>query len=177
MLYVLFIANTLSHKLFNGDANMFNQKPLRQDWFLFVFMLILVPIAGEPKIHPFTGDFENFRVSFGSPVFLLFLLWLQSFSRIFLGISAGIAVMIFRACLDIALYGQPMGHAFLIHVPNFFYYFIYALFFALPQLTRKSIYAQTLGGCCTYQQRVAAPFSLQKNVAKDLKILGNRRKI
>lgn len=32
-------------------------------------------------------------------------------------------------------------------------------------------------GCCTYQQRVAAPFSLQKNVAKDLKILGNRRKI
>ena len=123
---------------------MFNHKPLRQDWFLFVFMLILVPIAGEPKIHPFTGDFENFRVSFGSPVFLLFLLWLQSFSRIFLGISAGIAVMIFRACLDIALYGQPIGHAFLIHVPNFFYYFTYALFFALPQLTRKSIYAQAL---------------------------------
>lgn len=123
---------------------MFNQKPLRQDWFLFVFMLILVPIAGEPKIHPFTGDFENFRVSFGSPVFLLFLLWLQSFSRIFLGISAGIAVMIFRACLDIALYGQPVGHSFLIHVPNFFYYFTYALFFALPQLTRKSIYAQAL---------------------------------
>lgn len=123
---------------------MFNQKPLRQDWFLFVFMLILVPIAGEPKIHPFTGDFENFRVSFGSPVFLLFLLWLQSFSRIFLGISAGLAVMIFRAVLDIALYGQPMGHSFLIHVPNFFYYFTYALFFALPQLTRKSIYAQAL---------------------------------
>ena len=42
---------------------------------------------------------------------------------------------------------------------------------------RKKKNAQRKRGCCTYQQRVAAPFSLQKNVAKDLKILGNRRKI
>ena len=53
---------------------MFDTKPTRRDWLVFLFMLILVPLAGEPKIHPFTGDFANFRVSFGSPVFLLFLL-------------------------------------------------------------------------------------------------------
>lgn len=54
-------------------------KRTRQDWLVFLFMLMLVPLAGEPKFHPFNGDFSSFRVSFGSPVFLLFLLWLRSF--------------------------------------------------------------------------------------------------
>ena len=123
---------------------MFDTKPTRRDWLVFLFMLILVPLAGEPKIHPFTGDFANFRVSFGSPVFLLFLLWLRPFPRLFTGTCAGITVMLFRTALDVCLYGQPLGASFALHVPTFFYYFGYALFFALPQLTHKSIYAQAL---------------------------------
>ena len=54
----------------------------RYDYFIFTLMLLLVPIAGEPQIHPFSDDFIAFRVSFGSPVFLLFLLWLDKFPRL-----------------------------------------------------------------------------------------------
>ena len=49
---------------------------------LFFTMLILVPLAGEPKFHPFGGDFSAFRVSFGSPVFLLFLLLVLCCARV-----------------------------------------------------------------------------------------------
>lgn len=119
------------------------KNPDRHDWMVFAFMLILVPLAGEPKFHPFSGDFSAFRVSFGSPVFLLFLLWLQHFPRMMLGCSAGIAVMLFRAGLD-AAGGLPLPDALFIHIPNFFYYFAYALFFARPSLSRQTIYAQAL---------------------------------
>ncbi|MCR5757037.1 MAG: ATP-binding protein [Selenomonas sp.] len=121
-----------------------NSKPNRRDWLVLLFMIILVPLAGEPKMHPFSGDFANFRVSFGSPVFLLFLLWLSNFPRLFTGAVAGIAVMLFRTGLDV-FSGEAFLSAFIVHIPNFFYYFIYALFFALPQLSRKSIYEQALG--------------------------------
>jgi len=123
---------------------MFRYPPTRRDWFVFLFMLFLVPLAGEPKVHPFTGDFASFRVSFGSPVFLLFLLWLHPFSRLFTGTCAGISVLLFRTGLDVFFYDLPFPDAFILHVPNFFYYFCYALFFALPALTRHSIYAQAL---------------------------------
>ena len=121
-----------------------NGRPTRQDWLVFLFMLILVPLAGEPKMHPFSGDFAHFRVSFGSPVFLLFLIWLSNFPRLFTGAMAGTAVMLFRTGLDV-FYGADMLFALVEHIPNFFYYFIYSLFFALPQLSRKSIYEQALG--------------------------------
>ena len=29
-------------------------KRTRQDWLVFLFMLMLVPLAGEPKFHPVT---------------------------------------------------------------------------------------------------------------------------
>lgn len=123
---------------------MFLTSPARRDWFIFLFMLILVPLAGEPKIHPFSGDFASFRVSFGSPIFLLFLLWLHPFPRLFTGTCAGIAVMLFRTGLDVFFCGLPFFDSLLLHVPAFFYYFCYALFFALPAMTRQSIYVQAL---------------------------------
>lgn len=118
-------------------------KRTRQDWLVFLFMLMLVPLAGEPKFHPFNGDFSSFRVSFGSPVFLLFLLWLRNFPRLATGCAAGLAVMFFRTGLDI-FSGIAFLPALMAHAPSFFYYFCYALFFALPQLSRRSIYEQAL---------------------------------
>ena len=118
-------------------------KPSKQDWLVFLFMLLLVPLAGEPKFHPFDGDFASFRVSFGSPVFLLFLLWLRPFPRFFLGCAAGIAVVLFRTGLDL-VYGTALPEALLLHIATFFYYACYALFFALPHLVRKSVYEQSL---------------------------------
>ena len=118
--------------------------PSRRDWLIFFFMLIMVPLAGEPKIHPFTGDFESFRVSFGSPVFLLFLLWLQAFPRLFTGFMAGLAVMFFRTWLDVSFGGAIFADALYSHIPNFFYYFFYAFFFALPKVETNSIYKLAL---------------------------------
>ena len=44
-----------------------------RELFIFICMLLIVPLAGEPRIHPFGNEFSSFRVSFGSPMFLLFL--------------------------------------------------------------------------------------------------------
>ena len=104
-----------------------NAKPTRQDWLVLLFMMILVPLAGEPKMHPFSGDFAGFRVSFGSPVFLLFLIWLSNFPRLFTGAVAGAAVMLFRTGLDV-FYGDDILLALIEHIPNFFYYFIWLHF-------------------------------------------------
>ena len=113
------------------------------DYFIFTLMLLLVPIAGEPQIHPFSDDFIAFRVSFGSPVFLLFLLWLDKFPRLLSGFATGITVMLFRTGLD-CWAGLPVAEALYLHLPNFFYYFSYALFFALPKLHRRTIYEQAI---------------------------------
>lgn len=117
--------------------------PTRRDYIVFLFMLILVPLAGEPQFHPFSGDFASFRVSFGSPVFLLFLIWLQSFPRLLAGAATGVAVTLFRTGLDVFM-GVELDAAFIAHIPNFFYYFAYSLFFALPQISRRTIYEQAI---------------------------------
>ncbi len=102
-----------------------NGKPRRLDYFVLFFMIILVPLAGEPKIHPFSGDFASFRVSFGSPIFLLFLLWLSRFPRLFTGTVAGIAVTLFRTGLDI-FYGLPPARLLSPIFP------IFSITFAIP---------------------------------------------
>lgn len=115
----------------------------RREWTLFLLMLVIVPLAGEPKFHPFSGDFASFRVSFGSPIFLLFLLWLHHFPKIFLGFVTGIAVTLFRGVLD-AYLGLPLSEAIYLHLPTFFYYFCYALFFSLAKPERHKLYEQAL---------------------------------
>ena len=106
---------------------------------IFLFMLILVPLAGEPKFHPFSGDFQNFRVSFGSPVFLLFLLWLRRVPFLVSGISTGIAVVVFRGLLDVWTGGVSLSAGIWAHAPTFFYYFTYAGFFILPNFDKNHI--------------------------------------
>lgn len=115
----------------------------RREWLLFFLMLFTVPLAGEPKFHPFDGSFASFRVSFGSPVFLLFLLWLKHFPRPLLGLIVGIVVTLFRGVLD-TYNGMTLGPAIYSHLPTFFYYFVYALFFSLANLDHRKLYEQAL---------------------------------
>lgn len=112
--------------------------------YIFLFMLILVPLAGEPKFHPFSGDFQNFRVSFGSPVFLLFLLWLRRVPFLLSGVSTGIAVVLFRALLDVWTGGMSLSAGIWAHAPTFFYYFAYAGFFILPNFDKNHIYHRAI---------------------------------
>ena len=70
-----------------------------RELFIFICMLLIVPLAGEPRIHPFGNEFSSFRVSFGSPMFLLFLLWLRNMPMAVSGLAVGIAVVLFRGAL------------------------------------------------------------------------------
>lgn len=115
----------------------------RRDVQLFVLMLILVPLAGEPRFYPFGNDLANFRVSFGSPIFLLFLLVLRHTPRWAMGLSTGVSVLLFRTMLSMHG-GMDAVSALLLNVPGAFYYLVFAFCFALPPLVGKTIYEQCL---------------------------------
>lgn len=113
-----------------------------QNLYIFLLMLILVPLAGEPKIHPFSGDLSSFRVSFGSPVFLLFLLWIRNTSFVFSGFCVGISVMLFRIGLDLLTNDMTFTSSLLLRGPTFFYYLTYAACFHLPK--GDTLYSKSL---------------------------------
>lgn len=81
-----------------------------RELFIFICMLLIVPLAGEPRIHPFGNEFSGFRVSFGSPMFLLFLLWIRNVPMAVSGLAVGITVVLFRGALD-AVGGTPLLQA------------------------------------------------------------------
>lgn len=114
-----------------------------RELFIFVCMLIIVPLAGEPRIHPFGNEFSTFRVSFGSPMFLLFLLWLRNVPMAISGLNVGIVVVLFRAMLD-AVGGVPFPTAVYNHIPTFFYYFTYAICFSTLKLNHAPITTQAM---------------------------------
>ncbi|EGO62835.1 sensor histidine kinase [Acetonema longum] len=107
-----------------------------------LLMLLLVPLAGELKFCPFDGQFSSFRVSFGSPTFLFFLLWLRNISYIYLGLLTGAAVLLFRIALDLASSDTALAVTFSLRFPAFFYYVAYAAIFQLVR--NKQLYNQPL---------------------------------
>ncbi|SFE81731.1 two-component system, sensor histidine kinase YcbA [Paenibacillus algorifonticola] len=107
---------------------------MKEKWFLFMLMVISVPIAGELNFYPFHNDF---RVSLGTPTFFLFLLWLRSPSPLVSGLLVGAAVTFFRTGLEVAI--GPLWSweaAFQYHYPVFFYYLTYALAFKAVRMNR-----------------------------------------
>ena len=114
-----------------------------RELFIFICMLLIVPLAGEPRIHPFGNEFSSFRVSFGSPMFLLFLLWLRNVPMAVSGLAVGIAVVLFRGALD-AIGGAPISTGVYQHIPTFFYYFTYAICFSCMKLNRAPITTQAM---------------------------------
>lgn len=94
-----------------------------------LLMLILIPVAGELKFYPFADEFGSFRVSFGSPTFLFFLLWLKGTSFLYSGFLAGFSVLTFRVALDLITTDASLSTSFLLRFPAFFYYLSYAAVF------------------------------------------------
>lgn len=91
--------------------------------------MIAVSFGGEFKFYPVAADI---RVSLGTPIFFFFLLWSKKIKPIQAGIVVGISVVIFRTFLPILSPGQFYWfEEFLYHVPVFFYYLVYGLFFYL----------------------------------------------
>ncbi|WP_332632626.1 sensor histidine kinase [Halalkalibacter flavus] len=107
---------------------------VREKRFIFMIMLIAVPLAGELKFYPFDGDF---RVSFGTPVFFFFLLWLRNYYPLLSGLIIGMAVVMFRVFL-IGVKGDEINtvEAFTMHAPAFFYYVTYGFLFSVMNVHR-----------------------------------------
>ncbi|WP_312475875.1 sensor histidine kinase [Neobacillus sp.] len=102
---------------------------MREKLLAYLFLMIVVPIAGELKFYPIDGDI---RVSLGTPVFFFILLFSRKIHPLIAGILAGTTVVLFR----IFLYGIQVDSfhlfdAFVLHFPVFFYYLIFSLLFYL----------------------------------------------
>lgn len=101
-------------------------------WLLIIAMLIIVPIAGEIQFYLFTG---SFRISFGTPVFLFFLLYFRQLPPRFSGILVGLIVLSFRIILDLIV-GIDIQLALAAHAAVFFYYFSYGWFFTILNIRK-----------------------------------------
>lgn len=104
---------------------------MKKTYLAILLMILIVPFAGELKFYPFAGEFSSFRISFGSPIFLFFLLWLRNTSFLLSGFLAGFAVLAFRILLDCTIGDSPLMESFFLHFPAFFYYITYGLIFKL----------------------------------------------
>ncbi|CAN7442736.1 sensor histidine kinase [Peribacillus frigoritolerans] len=101
---------------------------------ILLLIMIAVPLAGEFKFYPFD---DTFRVSLGTPVFFLFLLWGRSIHPIIAGIVTGVSVFFLRFSLSVGIRDISVEDAIYLHVPAFFYYFIYALAFHKTKLNER----------------------------------------
>jgi two-component system, sensor histidine kinase YcbA len=104
-------------------------------------MMIAVPLAGELKFYPFNGD--DLRISMGTSVFFLILLWSRKIHPILAGFLTGIVVVIFRVSLDWLHIGSfQFQTSFSSHFPVFFYYLLFALLFSIFKI--KNLYESPL---------------------------------
>ncbi|MET3292864.1 UNVERIFIED_CONTAM: two-component system sensor histidine kinase YcbA [Brevibacillus sp. OAP136] len=108
---------------------------MRETFYMFLLMLVVVPLAGEWKFYPFTIDF---RVSFGTTAFFFFLLWLPRIPAYLSGLAVGIAVVLFRFGLDwfYAAEGFSASSSLLSLVPVFFFYLSFGCFYSLFRINR-----------------------------------------
>ncbi|TYR80645.1 sensor histidine kinase [Priestia megaterium] len=107
---------------------------LRKDMFIITLMLILVPLAGELKFYPFDN---MFRVSFGTPIFLFFLLLLRKIPPIVPGVFVAVLVLCLRMTLDLAVDGDYLFiESFKNRLPSSCYYFTYAILFQISKVNK-----------------------------------------
>lgn len=115
---------------------------MKRQWLAVLLMVVIVPFAGELKFYPFDQEFSSFRVSFGSPTFLFFLLWLRNIPFALSGFLVGLSVLVFRIALDWSAFDGSFASSFLLRVPASFYYLTYALIFHLAKA--KDLYNQPI---------------------------------
>jgi two-component system sensor histidine kinase YcbA len=102
---------------------------MKEKLLIYLFMIISVPLAGEFKFYPLEGDL---RVSLGTPVFFLLLLWSKKTHPVVSGFLVGSAVVCFRLLLaSINVDNVVWNEVIPIHFPVFFYYLTFASLFHL----------------------------------------------
>lgn len=101
---------------------------------ILLLMTIAVPLAGEFRFYPFD---DTFRVSLGTPLFFLFLLWGRGIHPNIAGILTGMSVFVFRLLLAVGIRDISVEEAIYLHFPAFFYYVMYALVFHWTKLKER----------------------------------------
>ncbi|MFL0252218.1 sensor histidine kinase [Clostridium neuense] len=97
---------------------------MKKKLYILLVMIIVIPLAGELKIYPFHN---TYRVSFGTPIFFFFLLWIKKMHPLFSGFIIGASVVIFRIFLYVFMTGNfQLYNSFMLNFPAFFYYLTYA---------------------------------------------------
>lgn len=105
---------------------------MREKLFIYLFMIICVPLAGEFKFYPFEGDL---RVSLGTPAFFLLLLWSKKTHPVLSGFLVGGAVVAFRVLLaSFRIDDVVWNEVIPLHFPVFFYYMTFAALFQLLKI-------------------------------------------
>ncbi|MFB5660349.1 sensor histidine kinase [Alteribacillus sp. HJP-4] len=107
---------------------------MKKRFSILLIIMIAVPLAGELKFYPFD---DTFRVSLGTPVFFLFLLWGKGIHPFITGILTGMSVFVFRFFPAVWIHYIPVEEAMYLHVPALFYYVIYAFVFHLLKLNER----------------------------------------
>lgn len=140
---------------------------LKEKLWIVLLMMITVPLAGELKFYPF-GD--AFRVSLGTPVFFLFLLWGRGVHPYVSGILTGTSVLAFRFLLAVGLRDITMEEAVYLHFPAFFYYVMYAFMFHWTKLNERHDQPFMIGllGVVTEFFASVAEMAIRSSLANDL---------
>lgn len=118
---------------------------VKKDAFILIFMMVIVPLAGELKFYPVN---ETFRISFGAPAFFFCLLLLRKSRPLLPGFLTGAAIVLFRVGLDLIQQNADLASSFYQQFPSFFFYFTYAfLFFAVRtvRFKQRSIFIGIIG--------------------------------
>ncbi|GMK44366.1 sensor histidine kinase [Paenibacillus glycanilyticus] len=108
---------------------------------------IVVAVAGEFKINPFSG--EVFRIGLGSSAFLFLLLLMSHLPYLRTGLAAGATVLLFRVSFD----GAASPGAFYLlgslktHFSAMLYYIVFAAGMALIQRRLHQLNPLILGAC------------------------------
>lgn len=124
------------------------QHRLRSEGLQILLVALVVAIAGEFKITPFSG--EQFRIGLGSSAFLLFLLLLPQLPYVKTGVAVGVSVLVFRIIRDMAL----TDHLLLLpgirlHVSAMLYYIVFGASMRLIQSRLSTLHPLLLGACFT----------------------------
>lgn len=119
---------------------------MKKNILIILLMMAVVSIAGELKVYPFGS---TFRISFGTPIFLLFLLLGRNLPMVSSGAAVGAAVVFFRIMLAWRTQsGFDMQSTLLVDIPAFFYYVTYSSLFRMLNMNRLYRRTLLLGGLC-----------------------------
>jgi two-component system sensor histidine kinase YcbA len=107
---------------------------LKKDIFILILMMITVPLAGELNFYPINA---SFRISFGVPVFLFFLLLFHKIPAILPGFLTALNIVGLRILIEcITKEHFHLAASFKSNFSSFFFYLAYAFFFSLAKFTR-----------------------------------------